>query len=183
MDTVIRLRSWIRWAWEDPEPLTKPPLIRPSTCFFFFFLASSRPSVSSIFCLGMPQFWHQRSEVSGPREPIPLPLADALSLWFTSHAGPCRSAVTQPSFKARVGYAGASLAGRRVLSSASGRSSPRSPVYLKVVTLRRDPLAASEHNESELQTFIPVRDSTITINPVLMIHFGQIMSHKQLEQI
>lgn len=43
--------------------------------------------------------------------------------------------------------------------------------------------AASEHNESELQALIPVRDSTITINPVLMIHFGEIMSQKQLKQI
>lgn len=131
MDTVIRLRSWIRWAREDPEPLPLSPLwsVNPPPCpltYFFFWLLPGH-SVSSIFCLGMPQFWHQRSEVTGPWEPIPLPLADALSLRFTTHAGPCRSAMTQPSFKAHVGYAGASLAGRRVLSLASGSSSPGPP--------------------------------------------------------
>lgn len=34
---------------------------------FFFCLLSS--SVSSCYCLGMPQFWHQRSEVARSQEP------------------------------------------------------------------------------------------------------------------
>lgn len=55
MHTVIWLHSWIREAREDPKP------------FFFYLLPGL--SVSSCYCLGMPQFWHQRSEVTRPQEP------------------------------------------------------------------------------------------------------------------
>lgn len=66
---------------------------------------------------------------------ILLLLPNALSLWFTTHAGPCHSAPTQPSFT-RMWIRRASLAGRRILLSLSGRSS-QSPVYLKITALNK----------------------------------------------
>lgn len=53
MDTVIRLRSWIRWAREDPEPLPNPPLIRQSPphslppAYLFFWLLPGPLSLPS----------------------------------------------------------------------------------------------------------------------------------------
>lgn len=40
---------------------------RPQAVFFFNPLSGL--SVSSCYCLGMPQFWHRRSEVTRPQEP------------------------------------------------------------------------------------------------------------------
>lgn len=66
---------------------------------------------------------------------ILLLLPNALSLWFATQAGPCHSAPTQPSFT-RMWIRRASLAGRRILSSLSGRPS-QSPVYLKITALNK----------------------------------------------
>lgn len=38
---------------------------RPQAVFFFFLSSLA----SSYYCLGMPQFWHRRSEVTRPQEP------------------------------------------------------------------------------------------------------------------
>lgn len=89
MDTLIWLHSWISEGREDPKP------------FFFssfsFFKSSSRP-------FGLVMLLFRDASVLTPRVrghsstgAIPLLLPNALSLWFTTHTGPCHSAPTQPS--------------------------------------------------------------------------------------
>ena len=41
---------------------------RPQAVFFFLLYLLPSLSVSSCYCLGMPQFWHRRSEVTRPQE-------------------------------------------------------------------------------------------------------------------
>lgn len=55
----------------DQRSQRKPQAVFCCCCVFFssFFIFFLALSGSSCFCLGMPQFWHERSEVTRPQEP------------------------------------------------------------------------------------------------------------------
>lgn len=134
MDTVIWLHSWIRVAREDPKPFFfHPPL--------FYLL----PGPLSLFTILFRDASDLTPEVRGhwSTGAIPLLLPTALSLWFTTHTGPCHSGPTQPSLTLTyMRTCRASLSGRRILSALSGSSS-WSLVYLEITALEMKPLTVS----------------------------------------
>lgn len=109
----------------------RPRAVSNLLCFFFFFFFPALCLLGLLFGDASVLTLEVRGHSSTGA--ILLLLPNALSLWFTTHAGPCHSAPTQPSFT-RMWIRRASLAGRRILSSLSGRSS-QSPVYLKITAL------------------------------------------------
>lgn len=87
----------------------------------FFFLSSSRPL--GLFMLLFRDASVLTLEVRGHSSTgaIPLLLPNALSVWFTTHTGPCHSGPTQPSLTltcmwiCRAALAGRRLTGPRLL--------------------------------------------------------------------
>lgn len=105
---------------------------RPQAVFFFIFFPGL--SVSSCYCLGMLQFWHQSSEVTRPQEP-----SRSFSPMHCHYDSPLtrvpvtRARHSRHSHSHACEICRALLAGRRILLSLPGGSS-QALVYLEINT-------------------------------------------------